>query len=105
MTVGLLLTETAGDLRILTATGATATARRSLTAATAGSLALGGVVLGAAGAYVGLIARSPDDLGRLTPIPIIHLAAMIVGVPVVAAAAGWLLGRREPPALATQAVE
>ena len=41
MTVGLIRTEAAGDLRTLTATGATSTTRRTLTAATAGAFFLG----------------------------------------------------------------
>src|SRR5215207_7009959 len=40
MTVGLIRSETAGDLRTLTAAGATSRVRRTLTAATAGGLAL-----------------------------------------------------------------
>ena len=40
---GLIRSEAAGDLRILTATGATASIRRMLTAATAGGLAVLGV--------------------------------------------------------------
>jgi putative ABC transport system permease protein len=105
MTVGLMRAEAAGDLRTLTATGATSTVRRALTAATAGGLALGGVLLGTAGAYAGLIASFLDDVGTLTPVPILHLAAMVVGVPVVAAVAGWLLAGGEPPALSRQAIE
>jgi hypothetical protein len=50
MTVGLIRSEAAGDLRTHTATGATAITRRTITAATGGALALLGVVLGAAGA-------------------------------------------------------
>lgn len=105
LTVGLLLTETAGDLRVLAATGASDAVHRNLTAATAGSLALGGVVLGTAGAYVGLIARSLGDLTSLASIPIVHLAALVLGVPSVAAAGGWLLARKEPLAWAARTVE
>jgi putative ABC transport system permease protein len=50
MTVGLIRSESAGDLRTLTATGATGRIRRTLTAATAGGLALLGALLGVAGA-------------------------------------------------------
>jgi putative ABC transport system permease protein len=50
MTVGLIRGESAGDLRTLTATGATSRVRRTLTAATAGALALLGALLGVAGA-------------------------------------------------------
>ncbi|MBA2634728.1 MAG: FtsX-like permease family protein, partial [Chloroflexi bacterium] len=46
MTVGLIRAETASDLRTLAATGATSTMRRTLTAATAGALALLGSLLG-----------------------------------------------------------
>src|SRR5262249_55490935 len=56
MTVGLIRSESAGDLRTLTATGATARVRRTLTATTAGALALLGALLGVAGAYVVLLA-------------------------------------------------
>ena len=56
MTVGLIRSESGGDLRTLTATGATSRIRRTLTAATAGALALLGALLGVAGAY--LVARS-----------------------------------------------
>src|SRR5207302_6943125 len=56
MTVGLIRSETAGDLRILTATGASGTTRRTLTAATAGALALLGATIGTAGAYAALLA-------------------------------------------------
>jgi hypothetical protein len=40
MSIGLIRSETAGGLRILTATDASSQTRRSLTAATAGSLAV-----------------------------------------------------------------
>ena len=44
MTVGLIRSETAGDLRTLTATGASGWTRRTLTSATAGALALLGAL-------------------------------------------------------------
>ena len=46
MAVALIRTEAARDLRTLTAAGATSTTRRTLTAATAGALALLGTLLG-----------------------------------------------------------
>ena len=46
MSVGLIRSETASDLRTLTATGASGWTRRALTAVTAGALALAGAVLG-----------------------------------------------------------
>ena len=58
LTVGLIRGESAGDLRILAATGATSRIRRTLTATTAGALALLGALLGVAGAYVVLLATT-----------------------------------------------
>jgi putative ABC transport system permease protein len=105
MTVGLIRGEAAGDLRTLTATGATGRTRRTLTAATGGALALLGVLLGAAGAYLALIAGYHDDLGALSRVPAGHLAVTLVGLPLTAAAAGWLFAGREPPAIARQPLE
>ncbi|MBM0224324.1 hypothetical protein [Micromonospora sp. ATA51] len=91
MTVGLIRGETAGGLRTLAATGAPRRVRRTLTATTAGALALLGAILGLAGAYLGLVSVLHRDLGALTGVPVAHLAATTVGLPVVAAVAGWLL--------------
>ena len=70
MTVGLIRSESAGDLRTLTATGATGRTRRTLTAATAGALAFLGALLGVAGVYVAYAATYHDDLGYLGRIPV-----------------------------------
>ena len=105
MTVGLIRGESAGDLRTLTATGATSRIRRTLTGATAGALALLGALLGVAGAYVVLIATYHDRLGYLSHVPIVYLALAVVGVPLAATAAGWLVAGREPPAIARRAIE
>jgi putative ABC transport system permease protein len=105
MTVGLIRSESAGELRTLTATGASPRIRRTLTATTAGALALLGALLGVAGAYVVLAATYSDDLGYLGDIPVLYLALAVVGVPVAAAAAGWLVAGREPPAMSRAAIE
>jgi len=105
MTVGLIRSEAAGDLRTLTATGASSTTRRALTAATAGALALLGVLLGTAGAYLALTAGYHSDLSALSRVPLLHLTVTIAGLPIAAAVAGWLLAGREPPALARQPLE
>jgi putative ABC transport system permease protein len=105
MTVGLIRGESAGDLRTLTATGATSRIRRTLTATTAGALALLGALLGIAGAYLALIALYRDDLGYLRDVPFLYLALAIIGVPLAAAASGWLLAGREPPAIARAVIE
>ena len=100
LTVGLIRSENAGELRTLTATGATSGIRRTLTATTAGALALLGALLGVAGAYVVLAATYYDDLGYLADVPFLYLGLAVVGVPLAAFAAGWLLAGREPPAVA-----
>jgi putative ABC transport system permease protein len=105
MTVGLIRSESAGDLRTLTATGATGRTRRTLTAATAGALALLGALLGVAGTYLALVATYHDDLGYLGRVPVIPLVVIVVGVPLAAAGAGWLLAGREPPAIARPVID
>jgi putative ABC transport system permease protein len=105
LTVGLIRSESAGDLRTLTATGATSRIRRMLTAATAGALALLGALLGVAGAYIVLTAMYYDDLGYLSDVPVIYLALAVLGVPLAAGAAGWLLAGREPPAIARTVIQ
>ena len=54
MSIGLIRSETASELRTLTATGASSRTRRALTAVTAGGLAFLGALLGTVAAYVGL---------------------------------------------------
>jgi putative ABC transport system permease protein len=109
MTVGLIRSETASDLRTLAATGASSATRRTLTAATAGALALLGAVLGTVAAYVAAIAYSwsnpLDGLSGLSSVPAANLLLILIGMPLVAVAAGWLLAGREPPALAHQPIE
>ena len=109
MSVGLIRSETAGDLRTLTATGAGSSTRRTLTAATAGALALLGAVLGTVAAYIAAIAfssgNSLDGLSELSNIPLRNLLIIVVGMPLVAAAAGWLLAGREPAAIGHQPLE
>ena len=46
-----------------------------------------------------------DDLGYLSDVPVLYLALAVVGVPLAATAAGWLLAGREPPAIARRAIE
>jgi putative ABC transport system permease protein len=105
MTVALMRTEAAGDLRTLTAAGATSTTRRTLTAATAGALALLGALLGSADAYLALAAGHLSDLGTLSHAPVLYLAITILGVPVAAALAGWILAGRQPPSISRQVLE
>ncbi len=104
MTVGLIRSETASDLRVLSATGASGGTRRLLTGATAGALALLGAVLGTAAAYLGVIAWN-RGLHTLSAVPFAKLAALLVGLPLLALVAAWLLAGREPPAIARQPLE
>jgi putative ABC transport system permease protein len=109
MSVGLIRSETASDLRTLAATGASGWTRRGITAVTAGALALAGAVLGTAAAYLGSAAYSfsnkLDGLGELGSVPIWNLLVILVGLPAVAAAAGWLLAGRQPSVISRQPLE
>ncbi len=105
MTVGLIRSETASDLRTLTATGAGATTRRNLTAVTAGALGLLGALTGTAIAYLTAISwfRHASVITRTAPVP--ELAAILVGLPLAAAIGGWLFAGRQPSAIARQPLE
>jgi len=109
MSVGLIRSETARDLRTLTATGAGSMTRRELTAATAFALALAGAVLGTVAAYVAAIGYAWDNpldgLSELSNVPTTNLLFILVGMPLVAAVIGWLLAGREPSAISRQPLE
>jgi len=109
MSVGLIRSETASDLRTLTATGASSSTRRLLTAVTAGALGLLGAVLGTAAAYVGAVAyargNSNDGLSSLQYVPVANLLVILVGMPLLATAIGWLLAGREPQVISRQPLE
>ena len=105
MTVGLIRSETANDLRTLMATGASSTTRRSLTGVTAGVLALLGALLGAAGAYAALLVWHRSNLEPLSHVPVINLVIIVIALPLIATAAGWLLAGRELPGIARQPLE
>jgi putative ABC transport system permease protein len=109
MTLGLIRSETAGDLRTLAATGASGWTRRMLTAVTAGALGLAGAVLGTVAAYTAAIGYAFDNkldgLSELTSVPTTSLLLILVGMPLAAAVAGWLLAGREPAAIGHQPME
>ena len=105
MTVGLIRSESAQDLRTLTATGAGSTTRRAITGATAAALALLGGLLGTAAAYLALLAWYHHDLHPMKQVPVVDLLAILVGLPVLAATLGWLLAGREPHAIARRPLE
>ena len=106
MTVGLIRSETAGELRTLTAAGASSYTRRSITAATAGALGLLGALLGTAVAYLVTVAFFRSQLTeRMGSVPTLDLLLVLVGLPVAAAAGGWLFAGRQPPAIARQPMQ
>jgi putative ABC transport system permease protein len=105
LTVNLIRSEAASDLRILTAAGASSTIRRTLAGATAGTLGLLGALLGTTVAYIGLIAWAHNSLATLGPAPVAELLAILAGLPLTATISGWVLAGREPRAIARQPLE
>ena len=110
MSVGLVRSETAGDLRTLAATGASSYTRRTLTAVTAGALGFLGALLGTVGGYIGMIGwlRSNSlngGIAALGNVPVSDLLLVLLGMPAFAAIVGWLFAGREPTAMAHQAIE
>jgi len=105
MAVGLIRAEAAGDVRTLTAIGATSTTRRTLTATTAGTLALLGALLGSAAAYLALAAAHRSDISALSRVPVLDLTITVAGVPAAAALAGWILAGRKQSSIARQALD
>jgi putative ABC transport system permease protein len=104
MTVGLIRSETAGDLRTLAAAGASGATRRTLNATSAGALAALGGTLGTASAYLALIAWHWHHINYLNQPPYLNLAVLILGLPVMAVAGAWLVGR-PPKALGHRLLE
>jgi putative ABC transport system permease protein len=109
MSIGLLRSETASQLRTLTAAGAGSGARRALSAVTAGALALTGAVVAVVAGYIAAIGffrtSQLDTLSSLTSIPVANLLLILVGMPVAAVAGGWLLAGREPTAIGSRPLE
>ena len=106
MTVGLIRSETAGDLRTLTATGAGARTRRALTGVTAGTIALLGAALGTVTAFLAALSWAHANVtGTFSNVPWSDVGLLVIGMPLVGAAAGWLLGGRAPSAVARQPLE
>jgi putative ABC transport system permease protein len=104
--VGLIRSETAPDLRTLTATGASSMTRRTITAATAAALGLLGAILGTAGAVIAGMAWTHSGLTATAGgVPPRDILILLIGLPLVAAAGGWLFAGREPPAVARQPIE
>ncbi len=111
MSVGLIRSETASELRTLTATGASSRTRRTLTAVTAGGLAFLGALLGTVAAYVGLagwfhtnaLEGGVSDI--IHHIPWNNLFLIVIAMPIAAGIVGWVLAGREPTGLSTRPME
>jgi putative ABC transport system permease protein len=110
MTVGLIRAETASELRILTATGASRRTRRALTSVTASILGFVGAALGIVTAYllVGafLTTSNQDSVSELLGnLPARPLGVMLLGLPLLAAIGGWAFAGREPRVLSRQPID
>jgi putative ABC transport system permease protein len=111
MSIGLIRSETAGDLRTLTATGASGWTRRTITAVTAGALGFFGAVLGTFAGYLGLVAfvrsntLNGGESALFSTVPVNNLLEILVVMPIAAAVVAWLLAGREPTSLTRQAIE
>lgn len=110
MSVGLVRSETAADLRTLAATGASSYTRRTVTAITAGGLGFLGALLGTIGGYIGVIGFLRGNslnggIAALGNVPVGNLLLVLVGMPVFAAVVGWLFAGREPSMMAHQPLE
>jgi putative ABC transport system permease protein len=110
MSVGLVRSETASDLRTLAAAGASNFTRRTLTAVTAGALGFLGALVGTVGGYIALIGwlRSNSlngGISALGNVPVTNLLLILVGMPLLATIVGWLLAGRQPTGIARQPME
>jgi putative ABC transport system permease protein len=111
MSIGLIRSETASDLRTLTAAGASSRTRRALTAVTAGGLAFLGALLGTIAAYVGVFGffRSNKLEGGVSDIihhvPWNNLFFILIAMPAAAIVIGWVLAGRDPKGIATRPME
>jgi putative ABC transport system permease protein len=111
MSIGLIRSETAGELRTLTATGASSRTRRTLTAVTAGGLAFLGALLGTVAAYIGLAGwfYSNSLEGGLSDIidhiPWSNLVLIVIAMPAVAMIIGWMLAGRDPTTISIRPME
>jgi putative ABC transport system permease protein len=106
MTVGLIRSETASDLRTLTAAGAGPRTRRTLTAVTAAVIAFLGAALGAAAGFLAMLAWAHSSLIEIFgTVPWSDIGLLVIGMPLTGAAVAWLLGGRQPSAVSRQPLE
>jgi putative ABC transport system permease protein len=104
--VGLIRSEAARDLRTLTATGASSATRRLITSATAAALGLLGAALGLTAAIIAGLAWAHASLSvTFGVLPLSDVLILLIGLPLLAAAGGWLFAGREPPAITRQPID
>jgi putative ABC transport system permease protein len=106
MTVGLIRSETVRDLRTLTAAGAGARTRRALTGVTVGVIGFLGAALGTIAGFLAVLAWAHSSvIATFGNIPWSDVGLLVIGMPLVGAVAGWLLGGRQPSAVSRQPLE
>ena len=106
MTVGLIRSETVGDLRTLAAAGAGARTRRALTGVTAAVIAFLGAALGVVGGSLAVLAWAHADLTTtFGNLPWDDIGLLLIGMPLIGGVAAWLLGGRQPSAVSRQPLE
>jgi putative ABC transport system permease protein len=106
MTVGLIRSETLRDLRTLSAAGAGGRTRRALTGVTTAAIAFLGAALGAVAGVLAVLAWARADLTMVFGnVPWSDIGLLVIGMPLIGAAAGWLLGGRQPSAVSRQPLE
>jgi putative ABC transport system permease protein len=77
-----------------------------ITAATAAALGLLGVILGMASAVIAVLAWEHGSLFTVFgDVPLRDVLILLVGLPLIAAAGGWLLAGREPEVLSRQPLD
>lgn len=106
LSVGLAVADSRSDLAALAAVGASPRTRRRITAAQAGVIAgigtVAGVVTGLLLGYVlGLWQSADQNYGSTwqAVVPWWHIVLLLVALPLLAAAAGWLFTRSRLPAV------
>jgi putative ABC transport system permease protein len=77
-----------------------------ITAATAAALGLLGAVLGVAGAVIAGLTWTHSSLSDISGGTLVSdIAILLIGLPLIAAAGGWLLAGREPEVISRQPLD
>jgi putative ABC transport system permease protein len=77
-----------------------------ITAATAAALGLLGAILGMAGAVIAVLAWAHGSLSTVFgDVPLSDVLILLIGLPLIATCAGWLLAGREPEVISRQPLD